>query len=402
MAVGLRAPEELLAIDGVEIATTAAQIRYQGRDDLVLFKFAEGATAAAVFTKNKYCAAPVTIAQQHLEKNKPRALLINAGNANAGTGELGLKNAIQSCQAIAETLGIEIEQVLPFSTGVIGEQLPMDRMFQGIENVSKSLSSNNWLDAASAIMTTDTIAKGVSECILIDGQQVTITGIVKGSGMICPNMATLLSYVATDADIAADRLQAMLEQGANASFNRITVDSDTSTNDALVLVATGKSSVQINNENIDDFSHALDKVLIALATSVIRDGEGATKFVKVDVINGVCDTDCESIAYSVAHSPLVKTALFASDPNWGRILAAIGKADAEHLDIDKINIQVNGQTLIEQGQPASSYSEEIGQTIFQQDEITITIDLALGNKKYHVWTSDLSHEYVSINADYRS
>lgn len=402
MAVGLRAPEELLAIDGVEIATTAAQIRYQGRDDLVLFKFAEGATAAAVFTKNKYCAAPVTIAQQHLEKNKPRALLINAGNANAGTGELGLKNAIQSCQAIAETLGIEIEQVLPFSTGVIGEQLPMDRMFQGIENVSKSLSSNNWLDAASAIMTTDTIAKGVSECILIDGQQVTITGIAKGSGMICPNMATLLSYVATDADIAADRLQAMLEQGANASFNRITVDSDTSTNDALVLVATGKSSVQINNENIDDFSHALDKVLIALATSVIRDGEGATKFVKVDVINGVCDTDCESIAYSVAHSPLVKTALFASDPNWGRILAAIGKADAEHLDIDKINIQVNGQALIEQGQPASSYSEEIGQTIFQQDEITITIDLALGNKKYHVWTSDLSHEYVSINADYRS
>ena len=402
MAVGLRAPEELLAIDGVEIATTAAQIRYQGRDDLVLFKFAEGATAAAVFTKNKYCAAPVTIAQQHLEKNKPRALLINAGNANAGTGELGLKNAIQSCQAIAETLGIEIEQVLPFSTGVIGEQLPMDRMFQGIENVSKSLSSNNWLDAASAIMTTDTIAKGVSECILIDGQQVTITGIAKGSGMICPNMATLLSYVATDADIAADRLQAMLEQGANASFNRITVDSDTSTNDALVLVATGKSSVQINNENIDDFSHALDKVLIALATSVIRDGEGATKFVKVDVINGVSDTDCESIAYSVAHSPLVKTALFASDPNWGRILAAIGKADAEHLDIDKINIQVNGQALIEQGQPASSYSEEIGQTIFQQDEITITIDLALGNKKYHVWTSDLSHEYVSINADYRS
>ena len=402
MAVGLRAPEELLAIDGVEIATTAAQIRYQGRDDLVLFKFAEGATAAAVFTKNKYCAAPVTIAQQHLEKNKPRALLINAGNANAGTGELGLNNAIQSCKAIAETLGIEIEQVLPFSTGVIGEQLPMDRMFQGIENVSKSLSSNNWLDAASAIMTTDTIAKGVSECILIDGQQVTITGIAKGSGMICPNMATLLSYVATDADIAADRLQAMLEQGANASFNRITVDSDTSTNDALVLVATGKSSVQINNENIDDFSHALDKVLIALATSVIRDGEGATKFVKVDVINGVCDTDCESIAYSVAHSPLVKTALFASDPNWGRILAAIGKADAEHLDIDKINIQVNGQALIEQGQPASSYSEEIGQTIFQQDEITITIDLALGNKKYHVWTSDLSHEYVSINADYRS
>ena len=392
MAVGLRAPEELLAIDGVEIATTAAQIRYQGRDDLVLIKFSEGSTTAAVFTKNKYCAAPVIIAQQHLKKNNPRALLINAGNANAGTGELGLSNAFQSCHAIAEMLGIEADQVLPFSTGVIGEQLPMDRVLKGIENVSKSLSSNNWLDAASAIMTTDTIAKGVSERILIDGKQITITGIAKGSGMICPNMATLLSYVATDADIASDRLQAMLEQGANASFNRITVDSDTSTNDALVLVATGNSSVQINDENIGDFSRALDKVLITLATSVIRDGEGATKFVKVDVINGVSDRDCESIAYSVAHSPLVKTALFASDPNWGRILAAIGKADAEHLDIDKINIQVNGQALIEQGQPANSYSEEIGQTIFQQDEINIAIDLALGDKNYHVWTSDLSHD----------
>ena len=402
MAVGLKSPEGLLAIEGIEIATVEANLRYQDRDDLVLFSLAEGSNTAAVFTKNKYCAAPVVIARQHLAKTKPRALLINAGNANAGTGQLGLENTLQSCQATAQALGFEAEQVLPFSTGVIGEQLPMDKLLKGISQVSKNLSSSHWLEAASAIMTTDTLAKGVSESVLIDDKPVTITGIAKGSGMICPNMATLLSYVATDADISADQLQDLLEQGTDASFNRITVDGDTSTNDALVLIATGKSTVVINKNNLAIFYQALEKVLVSLATSVIRDGEGATKFVKVEVTNGVSETDCESIAYSVAHSPLVKTALFASDPNWGRILAAIGKADVEHLDIDKVNIQINDQPLIESGQPAPCYTEEIGQTVFQQTEITISIDLALGDQHYHVWTSDLSHDYVSINADYRS
>ncbi|MCL4149802.1 UNVERIFIED_CONTAM: hypothetical protein GTU68_044560 [Idotea baltica] len=369
---------------------------------MVLFKLAEGTNTAAVFTKNKYCAAPVIVARQHLSKTPPRALLINAGNANAGTGQIGLDNARQSCQATAKVFGLEAEQVLPFSTGVIGEQLPMDKVLNGINTASTSLSKNNWLTAAAAIMTTDTLAKGVSECVRIGNQEVTITGIAKGSGMICPDMATLLSYVATDADISVDKLQNFLELGANASFNRITVDSDTSTNDALVLVATGKSGVIVDDENTVKFSQALEKVLVALATSVVRDGEGATKFVKIEVLNGVSEVDCESIAYSVAHSPLVKTALFASDPNWGRILAAVGKADVEQLDIDKINIQINGQPLIESGQPAATYTEEIGQSIFQQAEITISIDLALGDQHYHVWTSDLSHEYVSINADYRS
>ena len=402
MAVGLIEPTKLLAIEGLELACTAADIRYQGRDDLVLIKLADSSSTAAVFTKNKYCAAPVTVAKQHLARALPRALLINAGNANAGTGQTGIDNALQSCQAVAESLGISTNEVLPFSTGVIGEQLPMNKLLEGIDAASTQLSTENWLAASKAIMTTDTLAKGVSEQVLIGGKTVTVTGIAKGSGMICPDMATLLSYVATDADIDKQRLQALLEQGAEVSFNRITVDGDTSTNDALVLVATGKSGAVIDDDNSDQFVQALHNVLIALATSVIRDGEGATKFVKIEVINGASKADCESIAYSVAHSPLVKTALFASDPNWGRILAAIGKADVDQLDIDAINIGINNQPLIELGQPAPSYSEEIGQGIFQQDEITITIDLALGQADYYVWTSDLSHEYVSINADYRS
>ena len=401
MPVNLNKPNQLYPVAGIRIATAQAGIRYTDRDDMVLFEIAEGANIAAVFTKNKYCAAPVVLARSHLEKNSPRALLVNAGNANAGTGELGMLNAQESCMSVGQSLKIEQEQVLPFSTGVIGEQLPMNKMNAGIDALATNLSTDNWLLAAQAIMTTDTIAKGISEKVEIGGTVVTITGIAKGSGMICPNMATLLSYVATDAEVDKKLLEQFLKRGADNSFNRITVDSDTSTNDALVLIATGKSNVKISH-NDNEFYLALERILVSLATAVVRDGEGATKFVKIVVNNGVNESDCEKIAYSVAHSPLVKTALFASDPNWGRILAAIGKAPTDQLDINLIDIHINGEALIEAGQPASSYTEEIGQSVFGQEEITIVIDLHLGSDSYHVWTSDLSHEYVRINADYRS
>ena len=405
MAVKLNSPTELLPIKGIRLASTAAQIRYRNRNDLLLMSLVEGSTTAAVFTQNKYCAAPVIIAREHLQKTQPRALLINAGNANAGTGKEGLDNVVSSCEAVATSLGLDVEQILPFSTGVIGEQLPMDKVVNGVSEVADKLSEDNWLEAAATIMTTDTVAKGVSEQFEIDGEKITITGIVKGSGMICPNMATLLSYVATDANIPSDILQVLLERATEASFNRITVDSDTSTNDALVLIATGQSNVDfesLESETIAQFYSSLKKVLVELATAVVRDGEGATKFVEVEIIGGKTKKDCATIAYSIAHSPLVKTALFASDPNWGRILAAIGKADVNDLNIETIDISINGQPLIKAGEPAPSYNEEIGQQIFQQDEITINVNLNLGKESYNVWTSDLSHEYVSINADYRS
>ncbi len=401
MAVGLTAPDKLELVDGIKIATTNAGIRYQNREDMVLMTISEGSNVAAVFTQNKFCAAPVIGAKRHLLTHKPRALLINAGNANAGTGEIGFENMQFSCETVAQKLSLEPEQILPFSTGVIGEQLPMDNILSGISDLTSNLQEDNWLAASSAIMTTDTIAKGASKQIDIGGNTITITGICKGSGMICPDMATLLSYVATDAKVDQSSLQKILESATDKSFNRITVDSDTSTNDSLVLIATGKSDVRVD-ENTDKFVSALNELMQTLATAIIRDAEGATKFVNIEVFNGLTEKDCKEIAYSVAHSPLVKTALFASDPNWGRILAAIGKAKVDHLDIDKVNIKINDQSIIESGQPAESYTEEIGQSVFAQDEITITIDLCAGDAAYNVWTSDLSHEYVSVNADYRS
>ena len=406
MPVGLKVPEKLLPVAGVNIGVAESNIRYAGRNDLVLMSLSEGTSTAAVYTKNRYCAAPVVLCKEHAEKQAPQALLINAGNANAGTGAVGMQNAKQSCEIVSQALGCNTEGVLPFSTGVIGEQLPMDAVQKGIELASENMSQDNWLAAANAIMTTDIVAKAVSKQVEINGKLITITGITKGSGMICPNMATMLGYVATDAAVDTDILQLMLSKANDQSFNRITVDSDTSTNDSLVLMATGKAG----NAIIDDFKtdagiafyQALESVLISLATSIIRDGEGATKFVKVDVFGGACDEDCESIAYSVAHSPLVKTALYASDPNWGRILAAIGKAPVGKLEIEQVDISINGLDLIKSGEPASSYTEEAGQVVFNQEEITIAINLNLGKSTYHVWTSDLSHEYVTINADYRS
>ena len=405
MPVGLKQPDELLPISGVNIGVAESNVRYKGRDDLVVMALCESASSAAVYTKNRYCAAPVIVCKEHAQLQSPQALLINAGNANAGTGELGMTNAKLSCQMVSEALGCDQLGVLPFSTGVIGEQLPMQAIKKGVDLAVSNMSEGNWLAAAKAIMTTDTVAKAISKQVELDGQTITITGITKGSGMICPNMATMLGYVATDAAIDSEVLQDMLERANEQSFNRITVDSDTSTNDSLVLVATGKAANQELRKgevNYERFYQALESVLISLATSIVRDGEGATKFIKVSVNGGASTQDCEAIAYSVAHSPLVKTALYASDPNWGRILAAIGKAPVEQLIIEKVDININGLSLIESGEPAPNYTEEQGQEVFNQSDIEISIDLNLAQENYHVWTSDLSHDYVSINADYRS
>jgi len=406
MAVKLSAPSSILPVAGIKLAATTADIRYQGRDDMVLMTMPQGSTTAAVFTQSHFCAAPVTLAKANLRKSSPRALLINAGNANAGTGKLGMQNAEKSCEWVAQKLGLSATEVLPFSTGVIGEQLPMEAINNGIQALVTDLDDDSWLAAAAAIMTTDTVVKAVSEQVEIDGQTITVSGMAKGSGMMCPNMATLLAYVATDAPITQGALQAMLSNANEASFNRITVDGDTSTNDALVVVASGVASMPVidavDSPQAVKFYQALEKVLITLATSIVRDAEGATKFVKIVVEGGVSVDDCEAIAYSVANSPLVKTALFASDPNWGRILMAVGKAPIEPLDLRYVAIHIDDVALIENGEPAVGYTEEAGQAVFSQEEITIRIDLNLGEASYHVWTSDLSHDYVSINADYRS
>jgi len=403
MAVGLSEPGVLHPVNGVRLGAVEASIRYTGRPDLVLMEMAQGSTCAAVFTQNKCCAAPVTLAKEHLAAAPVRALLINSGNANAVTGELGMHNALASCAAVAEQLSVNANQVLPFSTGVIGEQLNMPAMTTGIEKLKATLSEDNWLAAATAIMTTDTVAKAVSRQVLLGGKTVTITGMAKGSGMICPNMATLLAYVATDAEISQADLTAYLSRGSDASFNRITVDSDTSTNDALVLLATGASGVNVSAAHYQEqFYQELEALLIELATAIVRDAEGATKFVRVNVSNASTEFDAKAVAYTIAHSPLVKTALFASDPNWGRILMALGKSPINTLDMDKVDVQIGEISLIEQGQPAPTYTEEQGKTVFEREEITISIDLNTGTENTHVWTSDLSHDYVSINADYRS
>lgn len=404
MPVGLTEPKRLSPVNGAKLASVAAGIRYQGRDDLVLIELAEGSTVSAVFTQNKCCAAPVTVAKEHLSQSNVRALLINSGNANAVTGEQGMRDARESCRLVASELGLSSEQVLPFSTGVIGEPLNMSAMVDGIKAASKALTPDNWMSAAKGIMTTDTVAKGVSKTVELGGETITLTGISKGSGMICPNMATMLAYVVTDAEIDQAELDKLLQRGVRHSFNRITVDSDTSTNDALVLAATGgsKASKLASESDLEAFYNVLEEVLIHIATAIVRDGEGATKFVKVDVGAGLSEVDCKTIAYDIAHSPLVKTALFASDPNWGRILMALGKSAVDSLDMDAVDIHINDLSLINKGQPAAGYTEELGKAVFEQAEITIRIDLNTGAEAYHVWTSDLSHDYVSINADYRS
>ncbi len=405
MVVGLSEPDKILPVAGVRLASFAAGIKKNGKDDLVVLIFDEGSTCAATFTKNAFCAAPVTLAKKHLAQQSTRALLINSGNANAGTGETGIQNAIQSCVWLSEKLQCLPEQILPFSTGVIGEQLPMSVLKAGIDEVINGASENNWSLAAQGIMTTDTMAKAISRKVSIAGNEITISGIAKGSGMICPNMATMLAFIATDADVGSDFLQQCLSNVVEQSFNSITVDGDTSTNDACVLVATAKANnpqLNANSEDASLFFDVLKDVCQFLAQAIIRDAEGATKFVTITVSQARSTAEAKNVAYTIAHSPLVKTALFASDPNWGRILAAVGRADIKQLDINSVNIYLGDVCIVRNGSVAEDYSEDKGQSVMDQDEITIRVELGGGNDTATIWTSDLSHEYVRINAEYRS
>jgi glutamate N-acetyltransferase/amino-acid N-acetyltransferase len=404
MAVGLTEFSELLPVPGVRLGTAQAGVRYKGRNDVVLMEFCPGSSCAGVFTRNAFCAAPVVIAKRHMHSMAPRMFLINSGNANAGTGRQGEADALACCASLAEVAACSPEEVLPFSTGVIGEPLPVERISAVLPALFDGLSATSWAQAARAIMTTDTLAKGVSRQVGIEGTTVTITGIAKGSGMIRPDMATMLAYIATDAGMGQEELQQCLQAAMNESFNRITVDGDTSTNDACMLVATGKSGLRIKpgSRGYTEFYTALREVCVYLAQAVVRDGEGATKFITIDVEEGMEEQECLDVAYTIAHSPLVKTAFYASDPNWGRILAAIGRAGLSDLDLDKVRVYLNDVCIVEQGARAVSYTEQAGQAVMHEAEITIRVLLGRGTARSRVWTTDLSHEYVRINAEYRS
>lgn len=406
MAVGDVSMPQMHVVKGVKIGSAEAYVRYQNRRDLVIFEFAEGSNVAGVFTQNAFCAAPVHLSKAHLQVGNPRYLVINTGNANAGTGKLGMTNAEATCAKLAELAGVNQTEVLPFSTGVIGEQLPIERLVQGLQPALDSLKEDAWLDAATGIMTTDTTPKGASEQFELDGVLYTMTGISKGAGMIRPNMATMLSYVATDAPISRELVQKLLKTTVNLSFNRITVDGDTSTNDSCILVATGQAGgAEISSESDSRYAVVMDvltRVMKRLAQLIVRDGEGATKFITVAVEGGANTQECCDIAYSIAHSPLVKTAIFASDPNWGRILAAIGYAGVPNLDVEKIQVWLGDVQICKDGGAAADYTEEAGAAEMSKSEITIRVDLGRGNEKDTVYTCDLSYDYVKINADYRS
>ena len=405
MAVGLLEPVNILPVAGIKLASVACGIKSRGREDLVLIKLDPNSTCAATFTKNSFAAAPVLVAKKHLAQTHPRVLLINSGNANAGTGEQGIQNAIKSCEWVAQALECKREEVLPFSTGVIGEPMPMEALSSGVTAASQHLTVDNWMAAVRGIMTTDTIAKAISRQLKIGGKQVTITGIAKGSGMICPNMATMLAYIGTDTRVEPAYLQHCLDGAVAKSFNSITVDSDTSTNDACILMASGASNSALIDADSDDaaaFSQAVDEVCLHLAQAIVRDGEGATKFISVNVVAAASLKEARDVGYRIAHSPLVKTALFASDPNWGRILAAVGRAGIEQLDISGVNIFLDDVCIVRHGGVDDNYSEEKGQRVMQQDEISITVELNRAAESATLWTSDLSHEYVRINSEYRS
>nr|WP_315042284.1 bifunctional glutamate N-acetyltransferase/amino-acid acetyltransferase ArgJ [uncultured Moraxella sp.] len=395
---------KLNAVKGIKIGITEAHVRYPNRKDLTVFEIIDGATTAVVTTQNQFYAAPVQLVREFVKTNSPRFLIINTGNANAGTGQDGLERAKATCQALAEKTGVNISQILPYSTGVIGEALPSDKIIAGLDDALANLTDDNWLNAAHSIMTTDTTPKGHSEVVEIDGTTYTVTGISKGAGMIRPNMATMLGFVATDAKIEKNLLQDILVKSVNKSFNRITVDGDTSTNDCCTLVATGQTGELIDSENHPHFAkiyEVIESVMLKIAQLIVRDGEGATKFITVKVSGGKTTDDCAKIAYSVAHSPLVKTAFFASDPNWGRILAAAGYAGID-FEQSKVSVSLDEIKICERGGLADGYTEELGQMVMKRPEITIAIELGQGQASDTVYTCDLSYEYVKINADYRS
>ncbi len=401
---------ELKPVAGVEIGFAEAGIKKPNRKDVLVLKLAPSATVAGVFTLNRFCAAPVQIAKAHLAAAKTSgkpiaALLVNTGNANAGTGELGLSLANETCAALAAQLGVDAAQILPFSTGVILEPLPAAKVIAGLPQALAGLKADNWYNAAEAIMTTDTQPKAGSRTVTIGGHSVTMTGISKGAGMIKPNMATMLGYLALDAKVAQPVLDELVKHAANHSFNCITIDGDTSTNDSFMLIATGAGALEITSVEQPEYAQLRDAVTelsLFLAQAIVRDGEGATKFMSIVVEEGASVEECRKIAYSIGHSPLVKTAFFASDPNLGRILAAIGYAGVDDLDVSKLNLYLDDVWVAKNGGRNPDYKEEDGQRVMQQAEITVRVKLARGAASATVYTCDLSHDYVSINADYRS
>ncbi|OWY33925.1 bifunctional glutamate N-acetyltransferase/amino-acid acetyltransferase ArgJ [Herbaspirillum aquaticum] len=402
-------PSDLKAVAGIELGHAEAGVRKANRKDVLVMKLAETATVAGVFTKNRFCAAPVQICQANLAQlsaGKPiRALVINTGNANAGTGEEGLQRAKSVCAALAQQMGVEPQQILPFSTGVILEPLPADRIIAGLPQAIGNLKADNWFNAAESIMTTDTQPKAASRTLTIGGKQVVMTGISKGAGMIKPNMATMLGFLAFDAKLPQALLNQLVKDAADHSFNCITIDGDTSTNDSFILMATGAGELEITSADSEEYQQlaaAVTDLSQHLAHQIVRDGEGATKFIEVAVEDGKSIEECRQIAYSIGHSPLVKTAFFASDPNLGRILAAIGYAGIDDLDVSKINLWLDDVWVAKDGGRNPDYREEDGQRVMKKAEIVVRVKLARGAAKASIWTCDLSHDYVSINADYRS
>lgn len=407
MPVGLSAQlPELFPIAGMRLASVRSGIKKRAGDDMVLIELDAGCRTAAVFTQNAFCAAPVTLAKRHLQAHQPKLLLINSGNANAGTGQAGMQAAADSCRVAAELMGYATEEVLPFSTGVIGEVLPVEPFRTGVPAAIAALSVTGWAAAAQGIMTTDIVPKAVSRKLDIDGHAVTITGIAKGSGMIHPNMATMLGYVGTDAAVSLPLLQQMLQAATEDSFNSITVDGDTSTNDACTLTATGRSSLpeitDAHSVAYQQLSTAVTQLLTELATMIVRDGEGATKFISIVVEEAASKEEARQVGFTIAHSPLVKTAFFASDPNWGRILAAVGRAGLANLDLEAVRLYLGDVCIVENGGRSPSYTEEQGAAVMQADEITIGVKLARGTAAATIYTCDFSYDYVKINAEYRS
>ena len=409
MPVNLRAPDakDLFAVAGVRVGVTMAGVRKPNKRDLVVFALDEHSSVAGVFTTNRFCAAPVQLCREHLgHEGNIRALLINTGNANAGTGEDGLARARRSCASLAALMQLRAAQVLPFSTGVIMETLPVERIEAGLPAALAALRSDGWLDAAHGIMTTDTLPKAASRQLQIGGRTVTVTGIAKGAGMIRPNMATMLGFVATDAVVAPHLMQALVNEAADASFNRISIDGDTSTNDSFIVMATHRAGhdpiTDLDSGEGRQLRAVLSEVSRQLAQAIVRDGEGATKFITIDIESGRSIAECRKVAYAIAHSPLVKTAFFASDPNLGRILAAVGYAGINDLDQNLIEMHLDNVHVVRHGGRHPNYQEADGQRVMKQSEITIRVALGRGSANAQVWTCDLSHDYVSINADYRS
>jgi glutamate N-acetyltransferase / amino-acid N-acetyltransferase len=408
MAVGKEKKSQLLPVVGVRLGVAKANIKKADRRDLVILEISPRSSIAGVFTRNAFCAAPVHIAKKNLDQHKseqPCYFLINTGNANAGTGDIGMRDAQTCCDALAQLTGVHQHNVFPFSTGVIGEKLPVEKIINGLPEALQALSDHDWEGAGYGIMTTDTRIKAFSKTIHVEGEFITLTGICKGAGMIKPDMATMLAFIATDAKIEKSLLHTCLVEAVNKSFNRITIDGDTSTNDACMLVATGKSNLIVSEDNkqvMDVFKIALTSLCESLAQAIVRDGEGATKFITIKVEKAASQQEALDVGYTVAHSPLVKTALFASDPNWGRILAAVGRAGVDQLNVSKINIYLNDVCIVEGGCRASDYTEQAGQAVIEREDILIRIVLNRGDIDETVWTTDLSYDYVKINAEYRT